>query len=144
LNQAGEVFLELPAPVQLGVMLAVWWHQEDWTIAFPVSGLSRGLPRDFRKITLARLLELKVGKPVSFEPFAYELIVMTRLTWPSPDQTFVQDILRSVIERLVIYPLTEFGCLECKYKTRTRYGFKSEDLAEIRLTPIGKGLLETL
>jgi hypothetical protein len=144
LTPAGETFLDLPAPVQLGVLLSIWWHEEDWRIAFPVSGLDRGLPPDFRKITLARLLDLKADKLVSYEQFADELIVMTRLTWPSEDQTFVQDILRSVIARLVVYPLAAFGCLECKYRTRTRYGFKSKDLVEIRLTAFGKGLLEVL
>ena len=144
LTPAGEAFLDLPAPAQLGYMLSIWGHEEDWRIAFPVSGLDRGLPPDFRKITLARLRELKVGKWVSYEHFADELIVMTHLTWPSEDQTFVEDILRSVLERLVIYPLASFGCFECKYRTRTRYGFKAKDLVEICLTQMGKGLLETL
>ena len=144
LTPAGELFLDLPAPVQLGYILSIWWHEEDWRIGFPVSGLDRGLPPDFRKITLARLRELKVGKWVSYEQFADELIVLTRLTWPSEDQTFVQDILRSVIARLIIYPLASFGCLEGKYRTRTRDGFKSKDLVEIHLTSLGKGLLETL
>ncbi len=144
LTSAGKAFLELPSPVQLGLLLVIWWHQEDWRIAFPVSGLDQGLPHDFRKITLGRLLELKADKSVSFEQFADELIATTRFTWPSEDQTFVQDIMRSVIARLVVDPLTSFGCLECKHKTSTRYGFKSKRLAEIRLTQLGKGLLESL
>ncbi|MEW6404638.1 MAG: plasmid pRiA4b ORF-3 family protein [Chloroflexota bacterium] len=144
LTPGGEAFLDLPAPAQLGYMLSIWWHEEDWRIAFPVSGLDRGLPPNFRKITLARLLELKAGKWVSYEQFADELIVMTRLTWPSEDQTFVEDILRGVIERLIIYPLASFGCLECKHRTKTRNGFKSKDLVEICLTSLGKGLLEIL
>ncbi len=144
LTQAGEVFLELPAPVQLGVMLAVWWDQEDWTIAWPVSGLSEGLPHDFKKETLARLLELKVGKSISFEQFADELIVFTRLTWSSIDQTYAFDSMRWAVQRMVVDMLEDFGCLECEYKTRTRYGFKSKDLVGIRLTKIGKGLLKTL
>ncbi|MGZ9226534.1 MAG: plasmid pRiA4b ORF-3 family protein, partial [Anaerolineales bacterium] len=97
LASAGAAFLDYSAPIQLGIMLSIWWHQEDWRIAFPVSGLERGLPPDFREITLARLLKLKIGKLFSFEQFADELIVLTRLTWPSVDQTFVQSILRSVI-----------------------------------------------
>jgi len=144
LTSSGEAFLKAAAPLQLGFMLDVWWHYEDWRIAFPVSGLSEGLPPDFRKITLSRLLELKVGKPISYEQFADELVVMTRLTWPSEDQTFVDDILRSVIARLVVYPLAGFGCLECEYKTKTKYGFKSKELADMRLTQLGKGLLEVL
>jgi hypothetical protein len=102
------------------------------------------LPPDFRKITLARLRELKADTPVSYDAFAHELIGRTHLTWPIEDQTLAQDILHSAIKRLVIDPLTDFGCLECEYQMRTRYGFKSKELAEIRLTPFGKGLLETL
>jgi len=144
LTAAGEAFLNFPAPTQVGIMLSIWWYLEDWRIAFPVSGLDQGLPRDFRKIALERSLELKIGKLVSYEQFADELIAMTRLTWPSIDQTFVQDILRSVIERLVIDPLVNFGCLECKYASKTRHGYKSKKLNEIRLTSFGKGLLGTL
>jgi hypothetical protein len=112
----------------------------DWMPAFPISGLDCGLPPDFRKITLARLLELKVGRSYSYELFADELIVMTGLTWPSEDQTFVRDNLRSVIERLVIYPVANLGCLECKYRMRTGHGFRSKDPVEIRLTAFGKDL----
>ncbi len=144
LTQAGEVFLDLPAPVQLGVMLAIWWHQEDWTIAFPVSGLSRGLPRDFRKTTLSRLLELKVGKPVSFESFANELIAATGFRWSSKDQTFAHHTLQSAVKRMVIYPMEWFGCLAGEYKTKTSYGLKLQELVKISLTPLGKGLLGTL
>jgi hypothetical protein len=106
--------------------------------------LSRGLPPDFRETVLAHLLELKTSKIVSYEQFTDDLIVRTGLTWPSVDQTFVQDTLRFVIERLVIHPLEGFGCLACEYRMRSRHGFKSKELVEIRLTPFGKGLLETL
>lgn len=75
------------------IMIHYLQHRE-WRIAFPVSGLDRGLPPDFRKITLARLLELKVGKSVSHEQFADELIMMTRLTWPSENQTFAVPCAR--------------------------------------------------
>jgi hypothetical protein len=45
---------------------------------------------------------------------------------------------------MVIYPLSNFGILEYESKERTSDGYKSKYLAEIRLTRIGKGLLETL
>jgi hypothetical protein len=140
----GKVFLNAIAPIQLGFMLDVWWHYEDWRIAFPVSGLAQGLPFDFGKITLKRLLELPVGKPVSYESFADQLIEETRFTWLSPDQIFVNDTMRSAIERMVIYPLADFGILEYEHKEKTSAGYKSKYLAEISLTPIGKGLLGTL
>ena len=134
LTLSGEAFLNSAPPLQLGFMLDVWWHYEDWRIAFPVEGLSQGLPVNFREIILKRLLGLQVGKSVDYEPFADQLIKETRFTWPSEDQTFVHDILRSVIKRLVVYPLTSFGCLECEYKTKASDGFTSKELVEIRLT----------
>lgn len=144
LTSEGDDFLNAPAPIQLGFMFALWWYRTDWRIAFPVSGLERGLPGGFNTITLKRLLELPIGKSISYEPFADQLIKETRFTWSSPDQTFVNSTLRSAIGRMVIYPLANFGILEYEYREKTSDGYKSKYLAEIRLTPLGKGLLETL
>lgn len=144
LTEEGYEFLNAPASIQLGFMLALWWYQTDWRIAFPFSGLDRGLPKDFAKISLKRLLELPVGKSISYEPFADKLIKETRFTWPSQDQTFAQSTLRSAVARMVIYPLSHFGILEYGHKEKTRDGYKSKYLAEIRLTKFGKGLLEIL
>lgn len=140
----GDSFLNFTDPIQISFMLSVWWHLMDWRMAFPVSGLSRGLPSDFNKITLKCLLELPVGKSVSYEPFADQLIKETRFTWPSADQTFVNSTMRSAIARMVIYPLVDFSVLEYEHKEKTSDGYKSKYLAEIRLTSVGKGLLETL
>lgn len=144
LTPAGEAFLALTAPVQVGYMLFIWWYLEDWTIAFPFEGLSHGLPRDFRNVVRGRLLELKAGRFVSYESFADELIVRTGLTWASADQAFARDTLHSAIKRMAVDRLEGLGCLECEYRTKTRYGFKSKELAEIRLSAFGKGLLEAL
>jgi hypothetical protein len=144
LTSSGEAFLNAAAPLQLGFMLDVWWNYEDWRIAFPVSGLSQGLPVNFRKIILKRLLELPVGESIAYEPLADELIKETRFTWPSPDQDVSKTIRRSAVARLVIYPLAGFGALEYEYKERASDGYTLKYLAEIRLTPLGKGLLETL
>ena len=141
---SAQSFLNAPAPIQLGFMLDVWWHYEDWRIAFPFSGLAQGLPINFNTIILKRLLGLPVGKSVSYEPFADQLIKETHFTWPSADQSFVNSTMRSAIARMVIYPLTDFGILEYENKERTSDGYKSKYLAEIRLTSFGKGLLETL
>ena len=144
LTSSGEAFLNAAPPLQLGFMLDVWWNYEDWRIAFPVSGLSQGLAVNFRKVILKRLLELPVGESIAYEPFADELIKESRFTWPSPDQDISKTIRRSAIARMVIYPLAGFGALEYEYKERTSDGYTSKYLAEIRLTPLGKGLLETL
>lgn len=144
LTPSGEAFLNAAPPLQLGFMLDVWWHYEDWRIAFPVSGLSQGLPVNFRPIVLARLLELPVGKSIDYEPFGDQLIKETHFTWPSVDQTFVNSTMRSAIASMVIYPLASFGTLEYEYKEKTSAGYTSKYLAVIRLTQLGKGLLETL
>ncbi|MGE5378656.1 MAG: plasmid pRiA4b ORF-3 family protein, partial [Bacteroidota bacterium] len=73
LTSSGEAFLNAAPPLQLGYMLDVWWNYEDWRIAFPVSGLTQGLPVDFRKVILKRLLKLPVGESTTYEPFADEL-----------------------------------------------------------------------
>ena len=144
LTEEGYQFLNAPASIQLGFMLALWWYQTDWRIAFPVSGLDRGLPKGFGTISLKRLLELPVGKSISYEPFADQLIQETHFTWSSLDQDASKGIRRSAIARLVIYPLASFSIMEYEYKEKTSDGYKSKYLAEIRLTPFGKGLLETL
>ncbi len=141
---SGEAFLNAAGPLQLGFMLDVWWHYEDWRIAFPVSGLSGGLPSDFNKITLKSLRKLPVGESIFYEPFADQLIKETRFTWPSIDQTFVNSTMRSAIERMVILPLVEFGIIESEYGMKDIGGSKFSKLSKICLTLFGKGLLETL
>lgn len=144
LTPGGEAYLNFTAPIQLGFMLSIWWHLEDWRIAFPVSGLSQGLPGNFNKISLARLLDLPTGKSTPFETFADLLIKETHMTWPSIDQTFAHDHMRSAIERMVILPLVRFGIMESEYGMEDIGGHKFSKLSSIRLTPFGKRLLETL
>lgn len=144
ITSEGDAFLNFTDPIQISFMLTVWWHLMDWRMAFSVSGLSQGLPSDFNKITLKHLRELPVGKSISYEPFADQLIKETRFTWPSLDQTFVNNTMRSAIERMVILPLVEFGIIESEYGMKDIGGSKFSKLSQIRLTPFGKGLLETL
>jgi hypothetical protein len=141
---SGGAFLNTAAPLQLGFMLNVWWHYEDWRIAFPVSGLSGGLPRDFNKITLKCLLELPVDKLVSYGLFTDQLIQETRFAWSSPDQDASKMIRRSAIERMVILPLVGFGCIETEYGMEDIGGSKFSKLSKISLTPFGKDLLGVL
>lgn len=144
LTPGGEAYLSFSTPIQLGFMLSIWWHLEDWRIAFPVSGLSQGLPGNFNKIALARLLDLPTGKSTPFGTFADPLIKETHMTWPSIDQTFAHDHMRSAIERMVILPLVGFGIMESEYGLEDIGGHKFTKLSRIRLTPFGKDLLETL
>jgi hypothetical protein len=137
-------FLNAIAPIQLGFMLDVWWHFEDWRIAFPFSGLAQGLPRDFQKITLKHLLELPVDKSVLYELFADQLIKENRFTWPSVDQSFVNNTMRSAIARMVILPLVQFGVMENEFAMKDIAGSNFSKPSVIRLTRFGKGLLGIL
>jgi hypothetical protein len=121
-----------------------WWVQIDWTIAFPVSGLANGFPTGFKEKTLACLRELPLGEDVPHETFADRLIAQSGLTWPSQDQTNAHSIMQSVIKRVVVDMMNIFGVLECEYVTENSNGYKHKILANIRLTPIGKGMLGLL
>ena len=140
----GEQFLQLPSPVQVFILFIQWWAQVDWVIAFPVSGLANGLPDGFRVQTLACLRELPLGENVPSDSFADRVIAQSGLKWPSQDQTFVQSIMRSVIERLVVGPMTAFGVLECEYGKKVIGSSEIDVLQTIRLTAVGKGLLDLL
>ena len=140
----GQLFPQLPPPIQVYFLIANWWTQIDWTIAFPVSGLADGLPLLFKPSASACLRELPPGEYAPFETFADHLIAQSGLTWPSKDQTNVRAILRSVIKRVVVDMMNLFGVLECEYVPENSTGSQYSKLANIRLTPIGKGLLDLL
>ncbi len=140
----GQLFPQLPPPLQVYFLIANWWAQTDWTIAFPVSGLADGLPPLFKLTTLSCLRELPPGEFSPFEPFADRLIAQSGLTWPSRDQTNVHAIMRSVIKRVVVDIMELFGVLECEYVTQNSHVHQPTKLANIRLTPIGKGVLDLL
>lgn len=144
LTPSGDALLNAAPPLQLGFMLDVWWHYEDWRIAFPVSGLARGLPSNFSEITLKHMRTLPVSKSVSYVSFTDQLIQETRFTWPSQDQDASKMIRRSAIERMVVLPLVDFGCLETEYSMEDLGGHEFSNLSTICLTQLGKGLLETL
>jgi len=144
LTSGGEAFLTTVAPLQLGFMLDVWWHYEDWRSAFPVSGLSQGLPGGFKEIVLKHLRELPVSESTSYGLFADQLIKETHFTWPSLDQDVSKVIRRSAIKHMVILPLAGFGCMETEYGMENIGGSKLSNLSQIRLTQLGKGMLGTL
>jgi len=124
-------------------MFVVWWAM-DWTIAFPVSGLADGLPDNFQSVVFTSMQELPVGENAPFELFADRVIELSGLTWPSIDQTNVQFIMRSVVERTVVDIMEKFGVLEREYETDTSKSDELKKLVHICLTPIGKGLLDLM
>ncbi|RPH60628.1 MAG: plasmid pRiA4b ORF-3 family protein [Chloroflexi bacterium] len=140
----GQMFPQLPPPVQSFLLFIIWWTDIDWTIAFPVSGLANGLPDGFKSVAFACLQELTLGENAPFEPFADRLIKQSGLTWPSIDQTNVQSTMRAVVKRTVVDIMEIFSILECEYVTENSHGYEHKKLANIRLTPIGKGLLSLM
>jgi hypothetical protein len=98
----GQIFPQLPVPVQTFLVFVHWWTHVDWTIAFPVSGLEDGLPENFKPAIFDRLQGLPVGENVPFESFADNVIEQSGLTWPIEDQTNVCFILKSVVKRTVV------------------------------------------
>ncbi len=52
--------------------------------------------------------------------------------------------MRSAIQRVVIDIMELFGILECEYAPESIHGYQLTKLANIRLTPIGKGVLDLL
>jgi hypothetical protein len=80
----------------------------------------------------------------AYEPFVDDLIAQSGLEWHSQDQTLVESIKRSVVERVLVDPMVRFGVLKCQYGTENIAGHDYKKLASIRLTPVGRGLLELL
>ena len=143
-TSAGERYAELPAPIQLAFLLFTWWHRVDWRVAYPFEGFSRGIPYGFNAGTLTCLLELPVDEPFSSEIFADRVIAQSGLVWPIEDQQRARDILHWAIQRMVIEPLAGFGVLDCEYTLKTIDRSDFPEFSTIRLTPPGKGLLQTL
>jgi|GEM_PF-146538 len=137
----GILFHQLAPSIQVVTLFVHWIIACDWTIAYRISGLADGLPDEFKSSTLNTLLALSEGKNVPFQTFADQVISESELEWYSQDQSFVQMIKRSVIERIVIDPMTRFGILECEYQTDDGNGHGYKQLNTIQLTSIGKAIL---
>lgn len=143
-TEDGQIYSQLPSPIQVVFLLHCWWYMVDWTIAFPFTGFRNGLPASFNQKTLSCLLELPVGKSSSYATFADHLIQESGLVWPIADQVSARNILHSAVEHMVIDSLVRFGVLECEYGTKITGGYSSHELTDIRLISTGKGMLELL
>jgi hypothetical protein len=137
----GISFAQLAPPIQVVILFVHWIIACDWSIAYPVSGLADGLPAEFKSAALNTLLTLSERKKVPFQTFADQVISESGLEWYNQDQSFVQMIKRSVIERIVIDPMARFGILKCEYQTDERNGHNNKQLNTIQLTSIGKAIL---
>jgi hypothetical protein len=64
------------------------------------------------------------------------------MVWPVNDQDRARRILSSIIERMVINPLVDFGILHPKYEPHKTLGADFRELATFRITQFGRGLLQ--
>jgi hypothetical protein len=133
-TQVGHNFIQSPAPVQVFLLFTLWWTEVDWMVVFSGGyGPSDNLPDGFSQATLACLQELSVGKKVAFESFASRLIEKGRLG--------TRPMMQMVVKRTVVDMMQMFGVLECEYGTEKVNEREYKKLANICLTPVGKGLL---
>jgi hypothetical protein len=144
LTSVGEKFLAANPLIQVWALLAVWWKQVNWLIAYPFEGMGEDLPPHFQQITLDHLLSLPVDTRIPFEPFADRLIGDTGLKWTSRDTTYHRMFLHGAIQRMVIHILAAFGIVEREYRDKPLGKGTIPELVAFQVTPFGKRLLESL
>lgn len=144
LTKQGESFLSLEPLLQVPLLLSVWWFKVNWVIAYPYTGMGKGLPYGFSTAALDRLRALKVGTSVSLERFAKALVKDTGLTWGAPQADFADRALRGAISRMIIYPLADFDAIECGYRDEPHGKTSIKLLDSFTITPLGRFLLAAL
>ncbi len=143
-TERGEQFLAAPAATQVWLLFTTWWTRVNWLIAFPWSYGGGELPYGFTCLALKHLLALPVGKPTPFEPFADQVIQDASLVWQIENHETAHTILHSLVERVIVGPLCDFGILVVEYGPDQVLGPGYRKLAAVQLTPFGKGLLTAI
>jgi hypothetical protein len=115
----------------------------NWAIAVPYLD-DEDLPYDYSSLTLEQLMELSVGKPITFEHFADQMIKKSGLQWDSPNKDNASRTLHSIIERTLVDPLADFGALQKEYVPHEILGEEFQQLSSFQITPFGKGLLKAI
>jgi tetratricopeptide (TPR) repeat protein len=144
LTPKGERFLETDPWVQTRSLLAVWWYQVNWLVAYPISGMGEALPPAFERIMLVRLRALPIQTRIPFEEFADGLIRQTRLTWAAKDDSYATMSLRGGVERMVIRILAAFGAVEFEYRAEPLGKGTIPRLVAFEITQFGKALLDAV
>jgi hypothetical protein len=144
LTPLGERFLAAPFPLQVWLLLMTWWMQTNWAIAFPFDFGDNDMPAGFSSLILKNLRELTTTQVVPFETFAKRMIEEARFSMITSNPDNAQLILNSLIERMVINPLADFGILQKEYVQHALLGEEFQQLSSFQVTPFGKGLLEAI
>jgi hypothetical protein len=144
LTRNGEQFLAGDAAYQVWTLFDTWWHRVNWMIAYPYTGLGKALPSGFSSRVLQHLKRLPVDERLPFVTFADQMIAETGLTWGSADPTFHHIALHGAVHRMVIGILADFGAVKEYYRDKPLGKGTIKELAEFRITPFGRALLEAL
>jgi len=147
LTPFGEDFPCNPPFNQLVFLLSVWWHETNWAIAYPRSGLGERLPFGFSKMTHSLLRKLPLDEDLDYAEFADKLISATGLKWKSESQTHERDFLHSAIRKMVIDVLADFDAVERRFERRTigedtPYPHTHNQLVKFSITALGDALLD--
>jgi hypothetical protein len=139
----GESFLTEPALLQVWLLVTTWWMKANWAIAVPYLD-DEDLPYDYSSLALEQLLELSVGKPITFKRFADQMIKKSGMQWDSPNKDNARRTLHSIIERTLVGPLVDFGVLQKEYVPHEILGEEFQQLSSFQITSFGRGLLEAI
>jgi hypothetical protein len=143
LTQRGERFLMEPALLQVWLLVTTWWMKANWAVT--VSYLDHeDFPDGYSRLALEQLLELSVGKPITFNRFADQMIKKSGMQWDSPNKDNARRTLHSIIERTLVDPLADFGMLEKEYVPHEILGEEFQQLSSFQITPFGKGLFKAI
>lgn len=143
LTQRGERFLMEPALLQVWLLVMTWWMKANWAIAVPYLD-DEDLPYDYSSLALEQLMELSLGKPITLERFADQMIKKSGMQWDSPNKDNARRTLHSIIERTLVGPLADFGVLQKEYVPHEILGEEFQQLSSFQITPFGRGLLEAI
>ena len=144
LTKDGQRFLGIDPLYQISFLMAIWWFEINWIVAFPFSGMGDELPLFFNFRTLEELLSLPLNTEIEKDEFADVLIKKTELLWGASDSEFSERILHSSIERMVIAILEKFGVVECEYQDDDIGKGKISKLQTFKIVPFGRAMLESL
>lgn len=144
LTKEGERFLAAAPLLQTAFLLAVWWYRVNWLIAYPFTGMGKGLPPMFTLHALGSLRALPAGIEIEFESYADQLIRATGLKWGVSDPEIATTALRGSIRRMMISVLDDFGALKCRYEKKPLGKGTISELVAFEITPLGAALLEAL
>jgi len=138
LTKEGEHFLSAAPLLQTAFLLSVWWYKVNWLIAYPFTGMGKGLPPMFIIHALGSLRALPAGTEIEFERYADQLIRATGLKWGVSDPEIATTALRGSIRRMVISVLDEFGALTCRYEKKPLGKGTISELVTFEITPLNR------